>query len=266
MEVHIMINWINDVFFYEEGKERSNKGKTFTAVTITVITFMIIISLLQHHYNNKIEKYEAIIARYNISEHTEIPTTDANEPKHLVTPPENTMMYLSFTNLNSNSKNNIVCDKYYWIGDSRTVGLADYYNISYTAKVGCGLDYFIENINGINELRGYNIIINLGVNDLDNVDSYIHTLNNMSDEFFEYNNVYYLSVNPCEGDYKHLNTSINNFNNTLLTQLREEYTFLDCNSYLKANGFETVDGLHYTENTYENIYNFVMDSINNQDN
>ena len=262
MEVRGMIDWINDVFFYEDKKKQSGRGNTFTAVTITVIIFMIIISLLQHHYNNKIEQYESIIAQYNNSEHTEVFPENSSEPRRLATPPQNTMLYLSLTDL-SNDDNPITCDSCYWIGDSRTVGLADYCAIDYIAEVGCGLDYFVDNIDVINNLRGYNVIINLGVNDLYNVDKYIDVLNNLSDEFFAYNNLYYLSVNPCENDYKYLNTDINNFNNKLLTQLREDYTFLDCNSYLKANGFETVDGLHYTENTYRDIYNFVKDSINN---
>ena len=33
------------------------------------------------------------------------------------------------------------------------------------------------------------------------------------------------------------------------------------NSYLKEIGFETQDGLHYVDSTYESIYNYIKSDI-----
>ena len=38
-------------------------------------------------------------------------------------------------------------------------------------------------------------------------------------------------------------------------------TYLDSNSYLKRNGFSTVDGIHYTKDTYQKISNFISSNV-----
>lgn len=148
-------------------------------------------------------------------------------------------------------------DSWYWVGDSRTVGLSYFYDISYTAKVGCGINYFIQNSAYVYDLRGYNIVFNLGVNDLGNIWDYIYLYNNMPEDFISGNNIIVMSVNPCNGGYSYLNSQIADFNTTMQDNLREDITFLDSYNYLQNIGFTTTDGLHYTSNTYIDIYNFV---------
>lgn len=147
-----------------------------------------------------------------------------------------------------------------WIGDSRTVGLSNYVNIDCIAEIGCGINYFWNNYNYIESLRGYNIYINLGVNDLYNIDNYIYTFNTMSDDFLNNNNIYIISVNPCNYDYTYLNCDIIDFNYQLSTSLDNRYKYIDTYNYLASYGFDTVDGLHYTEYTYYDIYNYVMNN------
>lgn len=147
-----------------------------------------------------------------------------------------------------------------WIGDSRTVGLSNYVNIDCIAEIGCGINYFWNNYDYIESLRGYNIYINLGVNDLYNIDNYIYTFNTMSDDFLNNNNIYIISVNPCNYDYTYLNCDIINFNYQLSISLDNRYKYIDTYNYLASYGFDTVDGLHYTEYTYYDIYNYVMNN------
>jgi len=40
--------------------------------------------------------------------------------------------------------------------------------------------------------------------------------------------------------------------------LADNIDYIDTYSYLIAEGFNTVDGLHYTADTYKNIYEYAM--------
>ena len=46
------------------------------------------------------------------------------------------------------------------------------------------------------------------------------------------------------------------FNSDIKDAFPDQY--LDCYSYLIENGFQTVDGLHYTEETYQIIHDFAV--------
>lgn len=83
----------------------------------------------------------------------------------------------------------------------------------------------------------------------------------MSNEFLDNNNVYIVSVNPCNYDYEYLNSDIRYFNDTLVNSLDSRYFYIDSYMNLMMLGFDTVDGLHYDEVTYNKIYKFIMNSI-----
>ncbi|MBR6968567.1 MAG: hypothetical protein IKH78_08540 [Ruminococcus sp.] len=151
--------------------------------------------------------------------------------------------------------------EWFWVGDSRTVGLAMNINIDYIAKVGATIRLFRENADAIYALREKTVIINLGVNDLDS-NAYINLYNSMPDEFLDNNKVIVMAVNPCNGSYQYLNSRIEAFNAAVSSALDPRITFLDTYSYLNWGGFSTRDGLHYSNDTYINLYNFVMDSVN----
>ena len=151
--------------------------------------------------------------------------------------------------------------EWFWIGDSRTVGMANCVSIDCLAKVGEGIAFFKRNYDQICKIRNKTIIINLGVNDVYSSKPYIDLYNGLPSEFLDNNKVIVLSVNPCSGSYSYLNAKIVDFNNALANSLDSRITFLDSYSYMMRNGFGTTDGLHYTNATYVDIYNFVYDSL-----
>jgi len=151
-------------------------------------------------------------------------------------------------------------EEWFWVGDSRTVGLSRSVAIDNIAKVGAGIGLFRNNYDQICQIRDKTVIINLGVNDLDS-SAYLRLYNGLPDEFLDNNKVIVMAVNPCDGGYSYLNGRIEAFNNALRDGLDSRITFLDSYTYLVWNGYGTTDGLHYTANTYIDIYNFVYDSI-----
>ena len=150
--------------------------------------------------------------------------------------------------------------EWFWVGDSRTVGMARGIDIDYIGKVGATISFFRSNAESIYQIRDKTVIINLGVNDLDSR-AYLNLYNSMPDEFLDNNKVIVMAVNPCDGNYQYLNSRIEQFNSDLSAGLDSRITFLDSYTFLMWNGFSTFDGLHYTDGTYVDIYNFVFDSL-----
>lgn len=147
---------------------------------------------------------------------------------------------------------------YLFIGDSRTVGMSYFEPMEYFAEVSCGLSYFYDNYDAITAYRGYNIVFNLGVNDLYRLNDYINMYWNLPQEFVENNHIIVVSVNPTDGSYSHLNSDIDWYNSNLSISLPEGFEWIDTNSYLRSIGFSTSDGLHYQGNTYCDIYNAIV--------
>jgi hypothetical protein len=150
--------------------------------------------------------------------------------------------------------------EWFWVGDSRTVGMARGIDIDYIGKVGATISFFRSNAESIYQIRDKTVIINLGVNDLDSR-AYLNLYNSMPDEFLDNNKVIVMAVNPCDGNYQYLNSRIEQFNSDLSAGLDSRITFLDSYTFLMWNGFSTFDGLHYTDGTYVDIYNFVFDRL-----
>ena len=155
---------------------------------------------------------------------------------------------------------------YIWIGDSRTVGMervchmSDPENHIYTiAKSGMGYRWLVtEAEKEIGEIRktddavtNWEYIVNLGVNDPANVNKYIDWVGDIEDA-----TVHYVSVNPVPG--KALNRKITAFNDTIKPRVEE---FIDTNVYLSFLGYDAPDGLHYSERTYRDIFEYVCDDI-----
>ncbi len=170
-----------------------------------------------------------------------------------------------------------------FVGDSRTLGMRDAMrrqNIPdqsiYVGRVGEGVRWFVEE--GIEEMEAaieenpdLPVVLNLGVNDPEEIDRYIVTywdcIRNHPDTDF-----YILSVNPMDEEFMldgdlvadgvldHINTlNIAIMNNRLKEEFPSRY--IDCASYLRANGYETVDGLHFNTQTYLRIHDFVLLAI-----
>ena len=149
-----------------------------------------------------------------------------------------------------------------FIGDSRTVGMAMYFDMDTIAEVGVGISFALSHYDEIIELRDKNIVFNLGVNDLNHIDEYIEFYQRLPEEFTFGNKVYVVSVNPTSGEYDSMNADIDAFNVSLADTLPSTIKWIDTCSLLREEGFYSSDGLHYDKDTYiliaELIYNNVM--------
>ena len=172
-----------------------------------------------------------------------------------------------------------------FVGDSRTVqmyiylygswdtattsrlqqGTTDSKGDLWSAKGGEGLNWMqstgMPNIES-NISKGTALIILMGVNDTYNANNYVSYVNSRVDGWKSKGaNVYFVSVLPCNGNYTSHNTKINEFNNIIKSSLSSKVTYLDVSSYLYSVGFTSGDGLHYDQNTYQNIYNKIMSMV-----
>ena len=144
-----------------------------------------------------------------------------------------------------------------FVGDSRTVGmeLAITDNIQTIAEVGQGYYWLVNTAD--EQLRSQItdqsiLVFNLGVNDLANADKYCEYLSNLQQDYPNLQ-IWYVSVNPVE-DTTVTNAEINQFNEQIQNA---GFDYIDTNSYLTDTGFNTVDGLHYTSETYQEAFSHV---------
>lgn len=167
-----------------------------------------------------------------------------------------------------------------WVGDSRTLGLGNALHKEerpdddlFVGRVGEGVRWFREEgiaemSDAIAEHPGVPVVLNFGVNDPQLVDEYVvaywDVIRAHPDTQF-----YILSVNPLDEEFLiedgQVNESvfddINSLNVARMNvKLKEEFgsRYIDSASYLKAEGFETVDGLHFSTRTYLNIHDYVV--------
>lgn len=155
-----------------------------------------------------------------------------------------------------------------WVGDSRTVGIGNAMNISSKciAKVGAGYDWYISSAektlkSKLKKNPQAVVVINFGVNDHGNISKYIKRYNSLISAYPQAR-IYFMSVNPIDSKYTAgyvTNSQINSFNKKLKAAFPDRY--LDANTYLKKNKFQTVDGLHYTVATYKKIYQYVLSKV-----
>lgn len=165
---------------------------------------------------------------------------------------------------------------YIYLGDSRFVGmnsavdLDSKENTFVVAKVGEGYKWLIDHaqyevkhiVEDNKDIDRWVLISGLGVNDLRNIDKYISFYDTLEDM-----DVFLVSVNPVEKvgcdryhyDYNSLSTGMVSFNDRLK---ETDYQYIDTYSYMMEDGFATRDGVHYINETYEKIYNYIVDFIN----
>lgn len=178
---------------------------------------------------------------------------------------------------------NTKSNKVIFIGDSRTVQMYAYLNGTWSGanyssggvhEVGTDI-YVAEGSKGLAWMKdtgipaskkyfvkGNAIVILMGVNDLSNAENYITYVNNNAASWKSNgSSLYFVSVNPCEGSYSYLNSSISTFNSKLKNGLNNNVGWIDTNSVLIQNGFETTDGLHYDESTYKVIHDYIKNRV-----
>lgn len=152
-------------------------------------------------------------------------------------------------------------EKFIFVGDSRFVAMEKFSDDLFICETGEGYNYLIDNLDKIEDYYTENslIIIGFGINDLNNIDLYINTINKLSDNY----NMCFLTVNPIDEvkckdfGYTITNNQIDLFNTKLVENLNSNVIILDTNSHLKQYGFITDDGIHYNNETYLNIYNYI---------
>ena len=167
-----------------------------------------------------------------------------------------------------------------WVGDSRTLGLGNaLHKVErpdedlFVGKVGEGVRWFREE--GMSEMStaiaehpDVPVVLNFGVNDPQLVDDYVVAYWDVIREHPD-TDFYILSVNPLDEEFLiedgQVNESvfddINSLNVARMNvKLKEEFgsRYIDSASYLKTEGFETVDGLHFSTNTYLEIHDYVV--------
>lgn len=175
----------------------------------------------------------------------------------------------------------------HFIGDSRTVGMqqslpSDTPNLSYasfTAKVGQGYSWF----SGRSDLTSSApriLLLNLGVNDLTNVSAYQALYETYANTCWKDCPIYIISVNPCCAPCTSVtNTRIEAFNTSMETWVEAYNTslpdtenapastralpihYIDTYHFLLETGFSSSDGLHYNAATYQKLYDFILDQI-----
>ncbi len=170
-----------------------------------------------------------------------------------------------------------------WVGDSRTLGLQDALHKTervdddlFVGKVGEGIHWFQEEgisqmDEAIRENPNLPVVLNLGVNDPQLVDEYIGTYKEVFKAYPD-STFYILSVNPLDEEFlledglveEAVFEDINSLNVAKMNvKLKEEFAsrYIDSASYLKSDGFDTVDGLHFSTETYLKIHDFVVKEL-----
>ena len=156
-----------------------------------------------------------------------------------------------------------------FVGDSRTVGMAkaeasQQDSCTYIGEVGEGYRWFVDSgmeqmETAMEQFPEAPVILNLGVNDLDALDSYLELYSGFPDRYPDHT-FYFMSVNPVTDQAAHVtNEQIASFNAGLRNAFPDQY--LDSNTYLRIREFDSPDGLHYSEGTYRAIHDFVVRQI-----
>lgn len=164
-----------------------------------------------------------------------------------------------------------------FVGDSRTVGLQQTIggDAKYIGKVGEGYAWFTKT--ALKKLKkeleaapASTVILNFGINDLGNISSYIVAYQELMASYPQARFLF-ASIHPVEqklakkSGYTVTNKQIQAFNAQLQAAFPENY--VDTYSYLmesgqiKPKGNLTSDGIHYTAEGYQLIYNYIQSQM-----
>ena len=150
-----------------------------------------------------------------------------------------------------------------FVGDSRFVGMsmAMRFDDLYIAQVAIGYDWFrdtaVPEIDRV-AVPGSRIVINMGVNDLENAGRYASLINECMDRWTAGGiTVYYMSVNPViDGKSYATNAMIETFNAKMQETLDARVQWIDTYTPLMESGIHSPDGVHYREDTSRLIYEY----------
>ena len=155
-----------------------------------------------------------------------------------------------------------------FVGDSRFVGMstAVRYDDLYIAQVAIGYNWFCDT--AIPELDtvavpGAKVVINMGVNDLENAGRYAALINENMDRWTAAGlTIYYMSVNPViDGKSYATNAMIESFNAKLQETLDPRVYWIDTYTPLMESGVQSQDGVHYRDETSRLIYEYCRKAL-----
>ena len=189
----------------------------------------------------------------------------------------------SSSSSSSSSSNGGSGNRVIFLGDSRTVQMYAYLtgnwsspNYSDGGAHTVGNDVFIaQGAMGLDWMQstgipaainyfgsGTSLVILMGVNDTYNADNYISYLNsNASNWSATGTKIYFSAVAPCNNNYNNHNNSVVSFNSKLKSGLANNIKWIDTYNYLVSSGFTTTDGLHYSADTSNKIYNYIKSNV-----
>lgn len=164
-----------------------------------------------------------------------------------------------------------------FVGDSRTVGMQQVIGgeATYIGKVGEGYNWFTKKAlkKLEKELLDYpasTVILNFGINDLGNINSYISAYQQLMNAYPQTKFVF-AAVYPVEQKlaksygYQVTNQQIQAFNAQMKAafpaQYVDTYSYLMAGGFIQAKGKSTVDGIHYTAEGYQAIYSYIQTQI-----
>lgn len=169
-----------------------------------------------------------------------------------------------------------------FIGDSRTVGMQqalqyahyDTSNQQFLAKVGKGYSWLTSQTNTFHSFTDTPkiLIINLGINDLGNCKKYLNYYEQCMTTYWNSCPIYIVSVNPVCNPCKSVsNQQITAFNEATKQWIEEKNAqattqtfslhYIDTYSFLQKEGMSSKDGLHYSSDTYQELYNYILEHI-----
>lgn len=160
---------------------------------------------------------------------------------------------------------------YIFMGDSRIYLMNEDCSIEGTENFfavccpGIGYDWMIEtglpqikNIqNRHSEIKEWVVVSALGINDMQNVNKYIASYKKLAKSV----ELWLVSINPTIGrtEATYNNTCINAFNKKI--RRISGITYINSHDYILKKGFDTKDGLHYTEASNWDIYSYILNSL-----
>ena len=157
-------------------------------------------------------------------------------------------------------------DKLIFIGDSRTEGIRDAVQDDsiWSCLSSMGYDWMVSD--GVPEIEdeiqdNTAVIILMGVNDVHHINEYIHYINQKAKEWTDLGaSTYFVSVGPVEDDPYVTNAQIESFNSSMEANLTG-VNYIDIYTHLTENGYSTLDGTHYPDDVSIEIYNYILDHL-----
>ena len=166
------------------------------------------------------------------------------------------------------------------VGDSRTYhisqieGITEIYDDTlFISKAGTGYlwlasDAVPELEKKLSDGKRYIVVFNHGVNDTSLAQDYMDLYTRLIEKYGEDHLMLFMTVDPVVdggklddrlGRVGAMNQVIGNFNRKMQTVWGDN--ILDMNSYLMETGYDTIDSLHYTTDTYVKIYHHMLEML-----